>query len=139
MSSITPQCRLRKKPLSTTTKLIITIAIFLTLIDLLSKCLINNTRSCFTSLLIYLRFLFNLYRDGVNVKGYFAWSLLDNFEWGNGDTVWFGINYVDYKNGLKRHPKLTAHWFKRVLKKQRWYACMHICMCSLNIYNVSVL
>jgi beta-glucosidase/6-phospho-beta-glucosidase/beta-galactosidase len=60
---------------------------------------------------------FEWYRDGVNVKGYFAWSLLDNFEWGSGYTVRFGINFVDYKNGLKRHPKLSAHWFKNFLKK----------------------
>ncbi|XP_037495946.1 beta-glucosidase 12 [Jatropha curcas] len=56
-------------------------------------------------------------RDGVNVKGYFAWSLLDNFEWNSGYTVRFGINYVDYKNGLKRYPKLSARWFKKFLRK----------------------
>ncbi|KAM5582563.1 beta-glucosidase 12-like [Rosa sericea] len=56
-------------------------------------------------------------KEGVNLKGYFAWSLLDNFEWGSGYTVRFGINYVDYKNGNKRHPKLSAHWFKNFLKK----------------------
>ena len=60
---------------------------------------------------------FFLCRDGVNVKGYFAWSILDNFEWNVGYTVRFGINYVDYENGLKRHPKLSAHWFKKFLKK----------------------
>ncbi|GMY16393.1 beta-glucosidase 12-like [Fagus crenata] len=65
----------------------------------------------------HLRNLLRAIKDGVNVKGYFAWSLLDNFEWGNGYTVRFGINYVDYKNGLKRHPKLSAHWFKNFLKK----------------------
>ncbi|KAJ4848608.1 hypothetical protein Tsubulata_035721 [Turnera subulata] len=49
----------------------------------------------------------------VNVKGYFAWSLLDNFEWASGYTSRFGINY----NGLKRYPKKSAHWFKSFLKK----------------------
>ncbi|KAK9941276.1 hypothetical protein M0R45_017889 [Rubus argutus] len=56
-------------------------------------------------------------KDGVNVKGYFAWSLLDNFEWTLGYTVRFGINYVDYKDGLKRYPKHSALWFKNFLKK----------------------
>ncbi|XP_059429569.1 beta-glucosidase 12-like isoform X2 [Corylus avellana] len=65
----------------------------------------------------HLKYLNRAIKDGVNVKGYFAWSLLDNFEWNSGYTVRFGINYVDYKNGLKRHPKLSAHWFKSFLKK----------------------
>ncbi|KAJ7947513.1 Beta-glucosidase [Quillaja saponaria] len=56
-------------------------------------------------------------KEGVNVKGYFAWSLLDNFEWGSGYTVRFGINFVDYKNGLRRYPKLSASWFKNFLNK----------------------
>ncbi|CAO2035430.1 unnamed protein product [Urochloa humidicola] len=61
--------------------------------------------------------LHNAIRHGANVKGYFAWSLLDNFEWGNGYTVRFGINFVDYDDGLKRYPKSSAHWFKLFLKK----------------------
>ena len=56
-------------------------------------------------------------REGANVKGYFAWSLLDNFEWANGYTVRFGIYFVDYNNGYKRYPKKSAHWFKKFLKK----------------------
>ncbi|XP_073010431.1 beta-glucosidase 12-like [Typha latifolia] len=55
-------------------------------------------------------------REGVNVRGYFAWSLLDNFEWTAGYTVRFGINFVDYENGLKRHPKRSALWFTKFLK-----------------------
>ncbi|XP_034197717.1 beta-glucosidase 13-like, partial [Prunus dulcis] len=55
--------------------------------------------------------------EGANVQGYFAWSLLDNFEWSEGYTVRFGINYVDYDNGLKRHSKLSMHWFKSFLKR----------------------
>ncbi|XP_057453250.1 beta-glucosidase 12-like [Lotus japonicus] len=68
----------------------------------------------------YYRHLFYLQsaiRDGANVKGYFAWSLLDNFEWASGYTLRFGINFVDYKNGLKRYQKLSAKWFKNFLKR----------------------
>ncbi|RXH73441.1 hypothetical protein DVH24_016263 [Malus domestica] len=55
-------------------------------------------------------------RKGVNVKGFFAWALHDNFEWANGYTVRFGIIYVDFKNGQKRHYKLSARWWKNLLK-----------------------
>uniref|UniRef100_A0A1D1ZF74 Beta-glucosidase 4 n=1 Tax=Anthurium amnicola TaxID=1678845 RepID=A0A1D1ZF74_9ARAE len=55
-------------------------------------------------------------RDGTNVRGYFAWSLLDNFEWAEGYTKRFGLVYVDYKNGLSRHPKSSAIWFSQFLK-----------------------
>ncbi|XP_042480091.1 beta-glucosidase 12-like [Macadamia integrifolia] len=67
----------------------------------------------------YRRHLWYLRRaieDGVDVRGYFAWSLLDNFEWNNGYTIRFGINYVDYKDGLKRYAKRSAIWFKKFLK-----------------------
>ncbi|KAF7835975.1 beta-glucosidase 17 isoform X3 [Senna tora] len=57
-------------------------------------------------------------RNGVKVKGYFTWSLLDNFEWINGYTVRFGIVYVDFKDGLKRYHKRSALWFKHFLKQR---------------------
>ncbi|OWM73468.1 hypothetical protein CDL15_Pgr026567 [Punica granatum] len=66
----------------------------------------------------HLAYLLRAIKDGANVKGYFAWSLLDNFEWGNGYAVRFGINYVDYLDGLKRYPKYSAFWFKSFLKKK---------------------
>ncbi|OAY73434.1 Beta-glucosidase 24 [Ananas comosus] len=57
-------------------------------------------------------------REKVDVRGYFAWSLLDNFEWMDGYTVRFGINYVDYKDGRKRYPKSSSLWFRSFLKGQ---------------------
>ncbi|XP_008810053.1 beta-glucosidase 1-like [Phoenix dactylifera] len=53
--------------------------------------------------------------DGANVIGYFAWSLLDNFEWKLGYTSRFGIVYVDFRT-LKRYPKMSAYWFREMLK-----------------------
>ncbi|KAL6882568.1 hypothetical protein ACP4OV_011258 [Aristida adscensionis] len=61
--------------------------------------------------------LLSAIRDGANVKGYFVWSLLDNFEWESGYTIRFGIHFVDYNGGLKRYPKNSAYWFKEFLQK----------------------
>ncbi|KAM7465422.1 hypothetical protein LguiB_012984 [Lonicera macranthoides] len=46
--------------------------------------------------------------DNANVKGYFAWSLLDNYEWNMGYTSGFGLMHVDIKNGFRRNPKQSA-------------------------------
>lgn len=64
----------------------------------------------------YLRNLVYAMNDGVNVVGYFAWSLLDNFEWTKGYTSRFGLVYVDFQN-LKRYPKMSAYWFSEVLRR----------------------
>ncbi|KAJ1399892.1 Glycoside hydrolase family 1, partial [Sesbania bispinosa] len=69
----------------------------------------------------YFRHLYYLQyaiKAGVNVKGYFAWSLLDNFEWHMGYTMRFGMTFIDYQNGLKRSQKLSALWFKDFLKTE---------------------
>lgn len=55
-------------------------------------------------------------RKGVYVRGFFAWTFLDAYEWGSGYTMRFGINFVDFKNGLKRYPKRSALWLKHFLK-----------------------
>jgi beta-glucosidase len=47
---------------------------------------------------------------GVDLRGYFVWSLMDNFEWGYGYTKRFGIVRVDYDT-LERLPKDSAHWY----------------------------
>ncbi|KAK3034899.1 hypothetical protein RJ639_033262 [Escallonia herrerae] len=53
--------------------------------------------------------------EGVNVKGYFIWSLMDNFEWNDGYTVRFGIIHVDYNNELEQYPKVSAIWLMNFL------------------------
>ncbi|KAJ0987084.1 hypothetical protein J5N97_005440 [Dioscorea zingiberensis] len=65
----------------------------------------------------HLRYLLSAIRQGANVKAYFAWSFLDDFEWGVGFTVRFGLGYVDYKDNLKRYPKKSALWFRQFLQK----------------------
>lgn len=73
-----------------------------------------------TDRLMYLRnYISKLHRatsEGYPVKGYFLWSLLDNFEWTSGYSVRLGIHYVDYKT-LKRTPKLSAEWYREVISR----------------------
>ncbi|KAL6011614.1 Beta-glucosidase 44 [Asimina triloba] len=66
----------------------------------------------------YMKELKKAIDDGANVIGYFAWSLLDNFEWLSGYTSRFGIVYVDYDT-LERYPKQSAYWFQRVLRRDQ--------------------
>jgi len=54
--------------------------------------------------------------EGYSVKGYFLWSLLDNFEWADGYSKRFGIHYVDFKT-QKRTLKLSAEWYREVIAK----------------------
>ena len=53
--------------------------------------------------------------DGVDVRGYLAWSLLDNFEWAFGYSRRFGIVRVDYDT-LERIPKASAKWYAEVAR-----------------------
>jgi beta-glucosidase len=52
--------------------------------------------------------------EGVPVKGYFHWSLMDNFEWALGYEPRFGLIYVNYKT-LQRTIKDSGHWFAKVI------------------------
>ncbi|XP_020547351.1 beta-glucosidase 6-like [Sesamum indicum] len=51
-----------------------------------------------------------------DVRGYFAWSYCDNFEWTSGYQSRFGIIYIDYVNSLTRYMKNSAFWFTKFLK-----------------------
>ncbi|TDC01916.1 beta-glucosidase [Micromonospora fluostatini] len=55
--------------------------------------------------------------SGVPLRGYFAWSLLDNFEWAWGYTKRFGMIYVDYDNDQARIPKSSARWYAEVIRR----------------------
>jgi beta-glucosidase len=53
--------------------------------------------------------------DGVDLRGYFVWSLLDNFEWTHGTSKRFGIVYVDFSN-QRRTPKASASFYADVIR-----------------------
>ena len=53
---------------------------------------------------------------GVRLAGYFAWSLMDIFEWGHGYTQRFGMVWVDYET-QQRIPKDSARWYSRVIEE----------------------
>lgn len=55
---------------------------------------------------------------GVDVRGYFVWSLLDNLEWNLGYAVRFGITYVDYPT-QRRIPKASFDWYRRLIAAAR--------------------
>jgi beta-glucosidase len=55
--------------------------------------------------------------EGVTLRGYMAWSLLDNFEWADGYKQRFGLVYVDY-GSLRRIPKDSFHWYKQVIESR---------------------
>lgn len=52
--------------------------------------------------------------EGVDVRGYFVWSLLDNFEWSKGYQPRFGLVHIDYET-LARTPKDSFHWYRDVI------------------------
>ncbi|KAJ5970193.1 Glycoside hydrolase family 1 [Penicillium vulpinum] len=59
-----------------------------------------------------------IYEDGVKVEGYYAWSLMDNFEWSSGYGPRYGIVHVDYGT-LKRTPKNSAYYLQETFQKRR--------------------
>jgi beta-glucosidase len=62
----------------------------------------------------HLNSIHNAITEGVDIQGYFAWSLMDNFEWAEGYSKRFGLVYVDYET-QKRSLKASAKAYKALL------------------------
>jgi beta-glucosidase len=56
-------------------------------------------------------------RQGVDLRGYFVWSLLDNFEWSHGYRMRFGIVHVDFET-QRRTPKASARFYSEVIRSR---------------------
>jgi beta-glucosidase len=65
----------------------------------------------------YLDAVISAVERGVDVRGYYAWSFLDNFEWAEGYGKRFGLVFVDYAT-QRRIPKLSAHWYRRLIAER---------------------
>jgi beta-glucosidase len=70
----------------------------------------------------YLRSYISMMREaiaeGADVRGYFVWSLLDNFEWTWGYGQRFGLVHVDFASG-RRTPKASAHWYAGMIRQAK--------------------
>ncbi len=64
----------------------------------------------------HLEAAFEALQAGVDLRGYYVWSLMDNFEWAMGYRPRFGLVRVEYDTG-RRIPKQSAHWYRRVIQQ----------------------
>ncbi|CAI5474304.1 unnamed protein product [Closterium sp. Yama58-4] len=81
----------------------------------LARSLCDDQRVCFYR--SYLSSVLQARRQGVPVEGYYAWSLLDNWEWAMGFSERFGVVFVNFTDPLlPRFPKASALWFKHLLR-----------------------
>ena len=75
-----------------------------------------NDRERIQFLTEHLEFMGRAIAGGADVRGYFVWSLLDNFEWDSGYNERFGLIYVDYKT-TTRTPKRSFDWYAEVIER----------------------
>jgi beta-glucosidase/6-phospho-beta-glucosidase/beta-galactosidase len=70
----------------------------------------------------YLKALDQAIFEGSNIRGYFAWSLLDNFEWADGYSFRFGLHYVNYSDPFRtRYPKASSLWYADYAKNHAYH------------------
>jgi len=66
----------------------------------------------------YLKMIHKAMEEGSDVRGYFAWSFMDNFEWAEGFKKRFGLVHVDHST-LERTVKDSGYWFRDFIKEQK--------------------
>ncbi len=64
----------------------------------------------------HLAVLREVIKEGIDVRGYFAWSLIDNFEWAEGYLRRFGLVYIDFQT-QQRTLKMSGHWYRDFLRE----------------------
>lgn len=64
----------------------------------------------------HLKAVKNAIEEGINLKGYYAWSVIDLLSWLNGYKKQYGFIYVDHKNGLARKKKASFYWYKHIIE-----------------------
>jgi 6-phospho-beta-glucosidase len=64
----------------------------------------------------HLRAVKSAIKEGINLKGYYAWSAIDLLSWLNGFKKQYGFIYVDHKNNLNRKKKASFYWYKNVIE-----------------------
>jgi len=64
----------------------------------------------------HLKCVYKAINEGIDVKGYFHWSLIDNFEWDKGFMPRFGLVEIDYENNLKRIPRPSSEIYTEICK-----------------------
>jgi beta-glucosidase len=73
---------------------------------------------------LHLRALKEAIDEGVDVRGYYQWSLMDNFEWALGYDKRFGLVHIDFDT-LERTPRDSAHWYREVILRNGLAAVEH--------------